>query len=85
MKVERKYKGNVNGKQLTYYEVTDLEQGEPIFVLRGRDTLALQILMDYQQRIEAIPRRKKGKLIRLSSLIDDFVQYGATAQLRFPD
>ncbi len=85
MKVEHKYQGVSGKEQSSFYEVTGLEPGEPIFVLRGRDSLALQILMDYQTRIEAIPRRDRGKLIQLQDIINDFVKYGGTAQLRFPD
>ena len=80
MKVEKKFQG-----QESHYEVTGLEVGEPIFVLRGRDPLALRIIMDYEQQLNQLGILSGMKEALLQDLALDFVKYGATAQLRFPD
>ncbi|KKM99433.1 hypothetical protein LCGC14_1148010 [marine sediment metagenome] len=80
MKVERKYVGSES-----HYTITGLEVGEPIFVLRGRDPLALQILMDYERSMDGLGILSEMKKALLQDLAKDFVKYGATAQLRFPD
>lgn len=80
MKVERKYQG-----QESHYEVTGLEVGEPIFVLRGRDSLALEAIFEYRARLKMLGLMDSHKEILLDDIAKDFVKYGATAQLRFPD
>ena len=77
-------KKQVSGQD-SLYEVTGLEVGEPIFVLRGRDPLALQMLMEYRRQMENLEIMSGPKSILLNDLAKDFVKYGATAQLRFPD
>ena len=80
MKVEKKFQGTG-----FWYEVSGLELSEPIAVFRGRDPLALQVIMDYEQKMEQLGILTAKKRMLLQDLAKDFVKYGATAQLRFPD
>lgn len=80
MEVMKKFHGD-----RFWYEVSDLGQGEPIAVFRARDPLALQMIMDYKRKMQELGILTGMKEALLDDLAKDFVKYGATAQLRFPD
>lgn len=60
-----------------------LHPGEPIFVLRGQDALALPSLINYHRSAQFVMPNNKAE--ELHDLISQFVEYQRIVRIKLPD